>query len=442
MPTLRPEQRVAATTVATQSQLLLADVGAGKTATVATAIRHRRLLEGNKRVLVLGTLRICDMVWRQELAIWAPELSYASTAGKNAVQRSYLMESKSIDVVGLNFDNLIWAIERYGERLPELFPWLIIDESSKLENPGSKSFQAIKPLLPLFEWRLPMTGTPRANHLYDLWGNVYLADLGEALGQYRNAFLQRWFFPVRRVFGIDWVPRHKAEQEIAEAISSTVHRMPFVWPAPIEVDMLIPRQPLVGDIQDEVDKLLKGEAKNVVIRGITFARNGHRISAKLLQLSSGFVYNDKKEVVVFHKAKIEALAEIVHEAKGEPIMVVFQFDHERDAILKAFPQSKLLDSNTVLDAWNAGRIEMLLVHPLSCGHGVNAQFSGSDLQVWFTPTMDAELYTQTVGRMNRSGSKKTLRVIRLIMKGTKDLAAYMVVAARQKGEHATLEMFE
>ena len=442
MPILRPAQRVAAQAIAPQPQLLLADVGAGKTATVLTALRQRRLVEGKKRTLVLGTLRICDMVWGAEIETWAPELRYASAAGKPASQRAYMLENKSLDVVGLNFDNLIWAIETYGERLAELFPWIIIDESSKLENPGSKSFQAIKPLLPLFEWRLPMTGTPRANHLYDLWGNVYLADLGESLGQYRNAFLQRWFFPVRRVFGVDWVPRHGAEQEIYGLIAPTVHRMVFEWPAPIEIDMLIPLQPIIKDIQDEVDAMLKEGKQTVKVRGITFASKGCRIGAKLLQLSSGFVYDDNKNVVVFHKAKIAALAEIVAEAKGEPIMVVFQFDHERDAILKAFPESKLLDSNSVLKDWNDGKIKMLLVHPLSCGHGVNAQFSGSDLQVWFTPTTDAELYTQTVGRINRSGNKKTVRVIRLIMRHTKDLAAYMVVAARQKGERATLENFE
>jgi len=84
---------------------------------------------------------------------------------------------------------------------------------------------------------------------------------------------------------------------------------------------------------------------------------------------------------------------------------------------------------------------VLLVHPKSCGHGLNAQLGGCDLQVWFTPTTDAEYYTQSIGRLNRPGNPKTIRVMRLIMQGTKDRAAYMVVAARQRGENATLESF-
>jgi hypothetical protein len=62
--------------------------------------------------------------------------------------------------------------------------------------------------------------------------------------------------------------------------------------------------------------------------------------------------------------------------------------------------------------------------------------------VWFSPTTDAELYGQTIGRLNRPGNPKTIRVFRLIMQGTKDRAAYMVVAARQRGESLTLEAFE
>jgi SNF2 family DNA or RNA helicase len=162
----------------------------------------------------------------------------------------------------------------------------------------------------------------------------------------------------------------------------------------------------------------------------------------MLQLSSGNVYNDAGETLEVHQDKLTALQEIVDEAKGEPMMVVFQFDHERDVLLEAFSQARLLDSNETLADWNAGKIEMLLVHPRSCGHGLNAQLSQCDLQVWFTPTTDAELYTQTVGRLNRPGNPKTVRVIRLIMQGTKDRASYLVVAARQRGEDATLESFE
>lgn len=443
MPTLRASQITAVSTIAPQSTLLLADVGAGKTAAGLRAVGKRGMLYGKQRTLVLGTVRICDMVWGTEIQTWLPDYTYASVAGLSAGKRRAILEDESIDIVGLNFENLAWAANEFGTRLAELFPQLIIDESSKLENPGSKSFKAISPILPHFQWRLPMTGTPRSNHLHDLWGNVYLADLGKTLGKYKDAFLQYWFYPVRRSVGIDWIPRGTAETEIFARLeaSGVVHRMAFEWQAAVEQDVLIPLNPKVKLIQKKIDAALKIDP-DVTIDGITYARNGSRIAAKMFQLSAGYVYTDDREVEVLHFDKLNALAEIIAEAKGEPVMVIYQFDHERDAILERFPQACLLDGNETLAKWNAGKIEILVIHPMSCGHGLNAQLSGSDLQVWFSPTMDGEWYTQVVGRLNRPGNPKTVRIVRLIMQGTKDRAAYCVVAARQRGERATLEAFE
>lgn len=443
MPTLRPSQSEAVKSISQKPMLLLADVGAGKTAAALRAVGSRAMIHGKQRTLVLGTVRICDMVWGEEVKKWLPGSTYVSAAGLAPDKRREILECPSIDIVGLNFDNLIWAAETYGPQLPAMFPQLIIDESSKLENPGAKSFKAIRPLLPLFQWRLPMTGTPRANHLHDLWGNVFLADLGKCLGEYKDAFLQYWFYPVSRRVGVEWIPRGVSEQEIYGRLekSGVIHRMPFEWQAAVEQDVVLPLSRKVKSIQNKIDAELKEEL-NVTIDGVTYTRNGNRIAAKMFQLSSGFIYDDNKNVIHLHSDKLEALAEIVAEAQGEPIMVVYQFDHERDAILERFPQASLLDGNETLAKWNAGKLEMLVIHPLSCGHGLNAQFSGCDLQVWFSPTVDNELYTQVIGRLNRPGNPKTVRVIRLIMQGTKDRAAYNVVAARQRGERATLEAFE
>jgi SNF2 family DNA or RNA helicase len=334
-------------------------------------------------------------------------------------------------------------VKEYGTRLPELFPNLIIDESSKLENPSTKGFKALEPLLPLFKWRLPMTGTPRANHLHDLWGNVYLADLGNSLGVYKQAFLQFFFVQVQRRVGTAWLPKHDAEAQIYFRMKcfNAVYRMPFEWQKPVEIDINLPINPRVKALQGNIDAALKHDL-DVTIDGVTYARGGNRVAAKMFQLSSGFIYKDDHTVDHLHSDKMNALVEIVDEAKGEPVMVVYQFDHERDAILERFPYARLLDGAATLEEWNDGKIPMLVVHPLSCGHGLNAQLGGCDMQVWFSPTVDAELYGQTVGRLNRPGNPKTIRVFRLIMQGTKDRAAYMVVAARQRGEHLTLEAFE
>lgn len=442
MPTLRQSQDEAAAVISNDSKLLLADVGAGKTATALDAIVRRERTSVAERTLVLGTKRICDMVWGPEVEIWTPGFSYESAAGKSADERRKIFEDERIDIVGLNYENLIWAAKEYGERLPKMFPQLVIDESSKLENPSSKSFKAIKELLPLFDWRLPMTASPRANYMHDLWGSAYLADLGATFGVYKEAFLQNFFRQVNKNGRLEWIPKHDTEERLNALLKKVAYRMPFEWHEPVEIDVVLPLDPLVKKIQNQIDVEIK-EEEIVTIDGVTYARYGSRVNAKMIQLSSGHVYTDDGGYKCIHHAKYEALEEIVAEAKGEPMMIVYQFDHEVDQLLARFPQAKLLGGDKItLQEWNASQIPILIVHPRSCGHGLNAQLSQCDLQVWFSPTTDAELYTQTVGRLNRPGNPKTVRVIRLIMQGTKDRASYMVVAARQRGENATLESFE
>lgn len=438
---LYPEQKKAVTAISDVSILLLADVGAGKTATALDAIVRRERTGVAERTLVLGTKRICDMVWGPEVKIWTPGFSYESAAGKSTDERRRILLDERIDIVGLNYENLIWAAKEFGERLPQMFPQLVIDESSKLENPSSKSFRAIKELLPLFDWRLPMTASPRANYMHDLWGSAYLADLGATFGEYKEAFLQNFFRQVNKNGRLEWIPKHDTEERVNALLKKVAYRMPFEWHAPVEIDVVLPLDPLVKKIQSQIDVDIK-EEELVTIDGVTYARYGSRVNAKMIQLSSGHVYTDDGGYKCIHHAKYEALEEIVAEAQGEPMMVVYQFDHELDQLKARFPQARLLDSDDVLTQWNAGQIEILIVHPRSCGHGLNAQLSHCDLQVWFSPITDAELYTQTVGRLNRPGNPKTVRVIRLIMQGTKDRASYMVVAARQRGENATLESFE
>lgn len=440
---LRPSQQTAVRVLSQESRLLLADVGSGKTATALSILRRRNVINPAARTLVLGTKRICSMVWPAEVRKWAPEFGCASVAGLSAAKRKALMES-NVEIICLNYDNLLWAIETYGEQLPVMFPQLIIDESSKLENPKAKGARALKDLLPRFTWRLPMTGTPRANHLEDLWGNVLLADLGATLGEYRAMFMQRFFYPTQGSWGVKYVPNYGAEGEIYNACAPSIYRMVYDGDKPevVEIDITLPLNDAVAKVQDFIERALQEEQDPVFHEGITWASGGYRSFTKQLQLSSGLVYMDSGEIRQYHTDKLDALREIVEEAHGAPIMVVYAYEHERDAILNEFPQARVLnDSEHTLTSWNNGEIEMLLLHPLSAGHGLNAQFGGS-VMVWYTPTPDAELYKQTVGRLARSGQRAPLvKVFRLIMEGTQDARCYAVVLGRDQDEQKALDHF-
>ena len=421
--------------------LLLGRVGSGKTATALASLIRRHLIYGRKRTLVLGTVRICNNVWAKEAKRVAPHLCVMTVAETKPTLRCMIMEDKKVDIVCLNYENLVWAVNTYGDKLTQMFPNLIIDESSLIENHLGKRARSLHKILPGFEWRLPMTGTPRGNHLHDLWGNVYLADMGQSLGKYKEAFYQKWFSPVRRTFGTEWIPKVGAKDEIYDRIKPAVHVLPYTCMPYQEIDYVIDTDPVVRGCYAAMAGFLSNddnEGKDFVYCDTTVIRKGEPVLGKLLQFSSGRVYADNGRVVKLHDAKLDALQEIYYEASGEPIMVVYQHLHEVEAIQGRFPEAVLVDSDDKVDQWNAGEIPMALIHPNSCGHGLNMQFGGY-IQVWYTPLLDGELYVQVVGRLNREGVSQEVRIIRLIMEHTEDARAYAIVRSKADADDEAID---
>jgi SNF2 family DNA or RNA helicase len=92
----------------------------------------------------------------------------------------------------------------------------------------------------------------------------------------------------------------------------------------------------------------------------------------------------------------------------------------------------------LIGAWNAGRIEMLLAHPASAGHGVNLQH-GSDTLVWFSLPWSAELFQQANARLARQGQTSTVNIHILISPGRIDEIALRVVRNRLRAQDELIE---
>lgn len=172
------------------------------------------------------------------------------------------------------------------------------------------------------------------------------------------------------------------------------------------------------------------------------AETAAALSQKLLQMASGVLYETvledvgngdfKKRRIVhhLHDHKIEKLETIVEEAHGEPLLVAYWHDASLDRLKKAFPKAVVMDKKgECIKPWNAGKIQMLLVHPQSAGHGLNLQHGGRRI-VFFDIPWSLELYLQLIGRLARQGQKYVVMVHHLIAEGTLDEA--VVEALREK----------
>ena len=93
----------------------------------------------------------------------------------------------------------------------------------------------------------------------------------------------------------------------------------------------------------ERDALLE-LAEDVIDAGSAAAVNG-----KLLQIAGGAVYDEDHVAHELHTDKLDVLEDVLEEAAGEPVLVAYRYQHERDRIMARFPQAvQLKNSDTIV----------------------------------------------------------------------------------------------
>jgi len=191
--------------------MILAPVGAGKTAITLTAMDDLIYDGAADRFLVLAPKRVCTSVWPVEGLKWALCLNIGVAVGTSK-QRQDVLHDQTYNVVVMNYDNLQWLV---GQDLSS-FDAIVFDELTKLKNPSGKRFKALMRVIEQFKIRWGLTGSFTSNGLEDVFGQCKVVD-EKLLGRAKGAFLQQYFVCTNRDFG-DWSPRKGALESVMQRI--------------------------------------------------------------------------------------------------------------------------------------------------------------------------------------------------------------------------------
>ena len=404
---------------------LWAGMGMGKTATVLTALDRINLIEDVFPALVIAPLRVAQSTWPEEPAKWShlQHLRVAAVTGDLAERNAALRSNAQI--FATNYEQLPWLVELFGKKWP--FKTIVADESTKLKGfrlrQGTKRSRALASVAHAHCNRfIELTGTPSPNGLQDLWGQGWFIDQGERLGRTFSTFEQRWF--QRSFDGFSIKPLANAQGEIEDKLRDVCLSLRaedyFDLREPVKTVVNIDLPPAARKIYKSMENTMFAEIADKGVEAFNAAGSGN----KCQQIASGAVYmDDKKNWEVVHDEKIRALESIIEEAAGMPVLVAYNFRHDLERILKAFPQARVLDKNpqTIKD-WNAGKIPMLLAHPASAGHGLNLQYGGNIL-VYFSIDWNLELHEQIFERIGpvrqlQAGFDRAMFVYYIIARGT------------------------
>lgn len=406
---------------------LFLDMGLGKTVTTLTAVKELKYNRFEvRKVLVIAPKKVAEGTWTKEKDKWehTKMLRVSQVLGSRA-KRVRALNSPA-DIYIINRENVVWLVDYYRNSWP--FDMVVVDESSSFKSHKAKRFKALSSVGPHINRLVELTGTPSPNGLDDLWAQLYLLDGGERLGKKYTQFRERYFQPDRR--GADgmiysYEAKPGTEESILRKISDicismkaedylelpeiTFHQIPVVLDAKAEKAYRELERKKVLEIPEDEEEISVASAA--------------ALSNKLLQLANGAIYDDDRNVHEVHNCKIEAFLELIESLQGKPALVFYNYQHDRERILRALEKSKLrireLKDTQDEDDWNAGRIDILLTHPASSAYGLNLQQGGNHV-VWFGLTWNYELYTQADKRLHRQGQTERVIIHHLVCEGTRD----------------------
>jgi SNF2 family DNA or RNA helicase len=416
--------------------MLVDDPGAGKTATTLTAIDTIGL-----KALVVAPAFVSLTVWEKEATKWTPELKVFTLTGKSRIERIRLL-AFGFDVYVINYELIKWLHDtytNYGDGLP-FFPVVVLDEIHMVKNSQGKTNKRLQYFTDKASHVWGLTGTPIGRSVEDVYGQARMIGADQRLARNVTAFRRKWFTAKNPGNFFQWEPREGAEEEIMEVLKPYMLRselQSYESKNYAEIDVDVPLNALLMKQYRGLKKDLMTELgdRTLSVANVAVA------TGKLSQFTGGTVLwqppleqrraGDEPIPLLVHNFKENACMELIASLQGKPVLLSYHYDHEQILLCKALSKTDLEYSTltgvkgrraqSIVDQFNRGEINVLLVQPQSAGHGLNLQFACHHMIIYSMASFWSQAaWVQFIGRLARPGQKHTVRVHKMLCPRTID----------------------
>jgi len=386
-------------------------------------------------MLVVAPLRVMYSVWPGEIEKWAEfnHLTWTILHGKDKTANLDL----DADIFIINPEGMLWLLDD-PKRVSKLnIDILCVDESTKFKSHSTRRFKELRKYLPMFPRRWILTGTLVPNGILDLFGQMYILDLGRALGRYITHYRNKYFHQ-NPWDEYNWWPNDNAYEEISERIAPLLLRLKaedyLEMPELVSHNVEITLPPRAREIYNEME----AEFIALLESGAVVASNAGAAGTKLRQIANGAVYTQNPEWAKIHDEKMGALDDLLEEILPSPTLVLYEYEHDLQRLKVKYPDAVCVTGlsmnkfKTVESEFNAGRIPLLFGHPASMGHGLNLQGSCHHI-VWFGIPWNYEHYDQAIRRVYRQGQDADrVFLYHIVARNTKDEDVLEVLARKDR----------
>lgn len=421
------------------------DPGTGKTFVRIKAFEKRRKQKGGC-ALVLAQRSLLRNVWMHDFKKFAPALKVSVADAANR-EKAFAVDA---DVYVTNTDAVKWLAKK-PKKFFDKFSELIIDESPAYKHHTSRRSKAVASIADYFEYRSCLTGTPNSNSITDVWHQVYILDKGARLGNSFYKFRDHVCTPKQIGFNrnaIQWTDRDGAEEAVFSLLSDIVIRhkfencvdIPENYQYPIDYELT--KTQLKTYLDMEIAQILQLKSSKII------AINAASVATKLLQISSGAVYNGTGGYHVVDRARYKMILDLVEERKHS--LTFFLWKHQRDLLVEEAKKRNVMycviDGNTsdrdrdeFVQGYQAGVYQTMFAHPKSAAHGLT--LTRGTATIWSSPTYDLEIFKQGSKRQYRMGQTQKTETIVIVAKDTLEEKVYHSMLAKDARMTNLLDLF-
>jgi SNF2 family DNA or RNA helicase len=227
---------------------------------------------------------------------------------------------------------------------------------------------------------------------------------------------------MQQITRFKWVPKPNAKNEVHKALQPAIRfakndclDLPDVMYQTREV----PLTPQVTKFYNMLKTQMMIEAAGAQVSAVNAAAG----LSKLLQISGGAVYTDKKEVIEFDVTpRLNELMEVINETEHK-VLVFVPYRHTIDTVTNFLESQGLTtaiingdvsatDRREIITRFqNSDEPRVLVIQPQSASHGVT--LTAANVIVFWSPVMSVETYLQCVARIDRVGQKNKMTVVHL-----------------------------
>lgn len=410
------------------------DPGTRKTSTILFVYKLLRDAGLVRRMLVVSRLNILNDVWPAEMERWDDlDLTYAPLLGGATKRRKGL--DLDADIYLLNNESLESFYKEHGRFKAFPFDMLYVDESGDYRNKVTDRFRALKKMLMKFKRRYIGTGTPIPKNFLNLYPQMYIVDCGETLGPTIGGYKLKYFQP-GGFKGKEWTLREGAEEEIWRAVAPRVHRVEKVMDVTMTFeDIMVDLPPAARRAYEELEEEFITEWRGKTIT----AMNAAVASGKLRQGANGAIYYDREHNwTKIHTEKCKALAKLIKDLRGKPLLVAYEYDHDYEMLQRfgvkfpSYSRAKAGEERSKLKrAWDRGELTVLGGQIGALSHGLNAQHGGCHL-AYYGMNFDLDAVIQFYQRLWRDGQVQNVTGYRIMARGTVDEVMLGVLHGRDQ----------